>query len=126
VRYALKRVRARWRREGPGAVQDIVLVSGVGKGSLVPFSPTLRPLVQDLLVEQYYPPIDSTTVPGNAGRVVVSRESLLAWLEGQAQAEEGAVAAGRAAGGGGGGGTRGKKPAAGRKDASGSSGSNTK
>ena len=118
VRHALKRVRARWRREGPGVVQDIVLVSGVGKGSLVPFSPTLRPLVQDLLVEQYYPPIDSTTVPGNAGRVVVSRASLLAWLE---AGEEGLGAAAPAAAGGGsggGGGGKGRKPAAGgRKDA---------
>ena len=97
VRYALKRVRARWRREGPAAVQDMVLISGLGKGSLVPFSPTIRPLVQDLLVEQYYPPIDSTTVPGNAGRVVVSRESLLAWLEGDGDKEtdlEGQIMAG--------------------------------
>lgn len=83
VRYALKRIREEWWRCGPAAVKDLVLISGVGKGSLVPFRPTLRPAVQDMLVEQYYPPIDSTTQPGNAGRVVVGRESLLAWLEGK-------------------------------------------
>lgn len=83
VRYALGEVREEWMRCGPSAVKDLVLISGLGKGSLVRFSPTLRPLVQDMLVEQYYPPIDSVTQPGNAGRVVVARGSLLSWLEGK-------------------------------------------
>jgi len=89
VRHALGQVREEWLRCGPSAVKDLVLISGLGKGSLVRFSPTLRPLVQDMLVEQYYPPINSVTQPGNAGRVVVGRGSLLAWLEGRELGKEG-------------------------------------
>jgi len=104
VRHALGQVREEWLRCGPSAVKDLVLISGLGKGSLVRFSPTLRPLVQDMLVEQYYPPINSVTQPGNAGRVVVGRGSLLAWLEGRELGKEGGGGEGGGGGGGGGGG----------------------
>jgi len=36
--------------------------------------------VQDLLLEQFYPPLDSYTPPGNDGRVVVSCDSITDWL----------------------------------------------
>jgi hypothetical protein len=82
VRHTLKQLRRRWEDEGPAAVGDMVIISGQGKKSATAMSPVVRPLVQDLLIDQFDPPISSATKPGNPGRIVVSRESLLAWLHG--------------------------------------------
>lgn len=39
-------VKARWEAEGPNAVDNLVLISGMGKGSAVPYNPTVRPQVR--------------------------------------------------------------------------------
>jgi pentatricopeptide repeat protein len=81
VRCALKDIAQSWHGAGEGSLRDLVLITGVGKGSLVEWNPVLRPHVQDLLVEQFYPPIDSVTQPGNPGRVVVTGSTIRSWLK---------------------------------------------
>ncbi|CAM9162008.1 unnamed protein product [Discosporangium mesarthrocarpum] len=80
VRCALEEM---WVRSGGGAlgVGDLTIITGVGRGSLYAFQPVLRPEVQRMLMEEFYPPLDSATEPQNPGRVIISQASIQVWLE---------------------------------------------
>ncbi|CAM9429297.1 unnamed protein product, partial [Chrysoparadoxa australica] len=51
--------------QGPQEVRDLVIITGKGKGSLNLLQPVVRPEVQRMLIEEFYPPLYSFTVPGN-------------------------------------------------------------
>ena len=38
--------------------------------------PVFRPEVQRMLMEEFYPPLDNVSVPGNVGALEVGRESV--------------------------------------------------
>ncbi|GAX13066.1 hypothetical protein FisN_2Hh576 [Fistulifera solaris] len=67
------------------SVNDLVIVTGRGRNSALKMRPILRPAVQRMLVEEFYPPIGTTSIPGNMGALRISSEDIRAWLEFQRQ-----------------------------------------
>ena len=47
--------------------------------------PVLRPEVQRMLVEEFYPPLGTTSVPGNMGALRIDACEISAWLGQQRQ-----------------------------------------
>ena len=41
------------------------------------------PEVQSMLLEEFYPPLGTSSVPGNTGALRVNREDISSWLEHQ-------------------------------------------
>jgi pentatricopeptide repeat protein len=70
---------------GEGLNQDILIVTGKGKRSEKHLRPVLRPEVQRMLMEEFYPPISTFSVPKNTGALIVSSGDVNAWLEYQKQ-----------------------------------------
>ena len=64
---------------------DMIIVTGRGRKSALRMRPVLRPEVQRMLVEEFYPPLGTTLVPGNMGALRVASEDINAWLEYQRQ-----------------------------------------
>jgi pentatricopeptide repeat protein len=64
---------------------DIVIVTGRGRKSALQMRPVLRPEIQRMLVEEFYPPLSTTSVPGNMGALRVASEEINAWLDCQRQ-----------------------------------------
>jgi hypothetical protein len=62
---------------------DVVIVTGRGRKSAVRMRPILRPEIQRMLVEEFYPPLSTTSVPGNMGALRVASEDINSWLEHQ-------------------------------------------
>jgi len=62
-------------------VKPLEIVTGIGKHSTTQFKPTLRPEVQRMLVEEFYPPIYTSTKPGNSGRVLISQQMISDWID---------------------------------------------
>jgi hypothetical protein len=67
-----------WRRHSPADLPDLVVITGKGLNS-VGQRPVLRPEVQAMLTEAFSPPINSWTVPGNTGRLLVDAASIASW-----------------------------------------------
>lgn len=65
--------------------QDILIVTGKGKRSEKHLRPVLRPEVQRMLMEEFYPPISTSSIPKNTGALKVSSGDVNAWLEYQKQ-----------------------------------------
>ena len=66
---------------GESLNQDILIVTGKGKRSQKHLRPVLRPEVQRMLMEEFYPPISTSSVPKNTGALKVSSDDVNAWLE---------------------------------------------
>jgi hypothetical protein len=65
--------------------KDIIIITGRGLRSGQKFKPVLRPEVQRMLTEEFFPPLGSSTLPGNLGALTVQSEDVLAWLTHQQQ-----------------------------------------
>lgn len=55
----------------PAVVKDFTFITGVGKHSKRPFEPVLRPAAQDMLLDEFDPPLATHFFDGNAGRLQV-------------------------------------------------------
>ena len=64
---------------------DVVIVTGRGRNSVLKMRPVLRPEVQRMLVEEFYPPLSTTSVQGNLGALRVPASDILEWLIHQRQ-----------------------------------------
>jgi pentatricopeptide repeat protein len=62
---------------------DMFIVTGRGRNSALRMRPVLRPEVQRMLVEEFYPPLNTASVPGNMGALRVPSEDIDAWLSHQ-------------------------------------------
>ncbi|CAM9907137.1 unnamed protein product, partial [Ascophyllum nodosum] len=96
VRCALEEVwRFSQRQRATTGDRDLTIITGVGKGSLHAYQPVVRPEVQRMLIDEFYPPIHSATEAsqvGNAGRVVVGAVAIKAWLDHNMEAKRPAMA----------------------------------
>jgi hypothetical protein len=64
---------------------DVVIVTGRGTKSAVQMRPVLRPEVQRMLTEEFYPPLSTTSVCGNMGALRVPADDISEWLSHQRQ-----------------------------------------
>lgn len=62
---------------------DMVIVTGRGLNSALSMRPVLRPEVQRMLMEEFYPPLSSSSVPGNMGALRVTATDISGWLDHQ-------------------------------------------
>jgi len=69
--------------------KDVMIVTGCGRRSGERFRPVLRPEVQRMLTEEFYPPLSTTSIPGNMGALLVPRDDIKAWLNHQRQQKGG-------------------------------------
>ncbi|KAL7567972.1 hypothetical protein ACA910_019680 [Epithemia clementina (nom. ined.)] len=67
---------------------DVVIVTGRGRNSVLQMRPVLRPEVQHMLVEEFYPPLSTTSVPGNMGALRVPAGDIAEWLRHQRQQKD--------------------------------------
>lgn len=65
--------------------EDMVIVTGRGRHSALRMRPVLRPEVQRMLLEEFYPPLSTTSMPGNMGAVRIPSTDMRAWLAHQRQ-----------------------------------------
>lgn len=65
------------------STSDMTIITGRGRNSALHLRPVLRPEVQRMLVEEFYPPLNTVSVPGNMGAVVVSASDITRWQEHQ-------------------------------------------
>ena len=63
--------------------RDVIIITGRGRRSERRFRPVVRPEVQRMLVEEFYPPLSTSSVPGNMGALLVPSGDIQAWLEHQ-------------------------------------------
>jgi hypothetical protein len=64
---------------------DLVIVTGRGMNSAQRLRPVLRPEVQRMLLEEFYPPLSTTSVPGNMGALRVPPYDVNEWVSQQRQ-----------------------------------------
>lgn len=64
---------------------DIIIVTGRGRNSAQRLRPVLRPEVQRMLLEEFYPPLSTTSIPGNMGALRVPADDAKAWVLEQRQ-----------------------------------------
>ena len=64
---------------------DLVIVTGRGVNSFYQMRPILRPEIQRLLIEEFYPPLTTSSMPGNMGAIRVPAEDIQAWATHQRQ-----------------------------------------
>jgi len=60
--------------------REIIIVTGRGAHSTDRFQPILRPQVQQMLTEEFYPPLSSSSLKGNMGALLIPAEDVNAWL----------------------------------------------
>jgi hypothetical protein len=70
-------------------VTQAIIVTGRGLNSELRMQPVLRPEVQRMLLEEFYPPLSTTSLPGNMGALLISSEDISAWIAHQ-QSQKGA------------------------------------
>eukprot|EP00797_Seminavis_robusta_P017554 Sro261_g101830.2 (586) ;mRNA; f:63802-65559 len=64
---------------------DMIIVTGRGRNSALRMRPVLRPEVQRMLVEEFYPPLSTASIPGNMGALRVPAVDIKNWLFHQRQ-----------------------------------------
>ena len=64
---------------------DLVIITGRGLNSALKMRPVLRPVVQRMLVEEFYPPLSTISVPGNMGALRISSSDITEFLSHQRQ-----------------------------------------
>lgn len=80
VRIALQQYALPMSRDG-----DLVIVTGRGVNSAQRLRPVLRPEVQRMLLEEFYPPLSTTSIPGNMGTLRVPSQDVKEWVMEQRQ-----------------------------------------
>ncbi|KAL7469349.1 hypothetical protein ACHAXS_009609 [Conticribra weissflogii] len=65
--------------------RDVIIVTGRGRRSGERLRPILRPEVQRMLTEEFYPPISTLSLPGNMGALLIPKQDINAWLKHQRQ-----------------------------------------
>jgi len=82
-------VRVSLQQFGQSAVetskQDVIIVTGRGKRSFKYLRPCLRPEVQRMLLEEFYPPLSTASIPGNMGALIIPSTDVAAWNKYQYQ-----------------------------------------
>ncbi|KAL3809628.1 hypothetical protein ACHAXA_010603 [Cyclostephanos tholiformis] len=63
--------------------RDVLIITGRGRRSGEKFRPVLRPEVQRMLTEEFYPPLGTSSIPGNLGALLVPGEDIEGWLSHQ-------------------------------------------
>jgi len=63
--------------------RDVMIITGRGRRSGERFRPVLRPEVQRMLTEEFYPPLGTSSMPGNLGALLVPSQDIEAWLKHQ-------------------------------------------
>jgi hypothetical protein len=58
---------------------DMIIVTGRGRNSAAHLRPILRPEVQRMLIEEFYPPLNTLSVAGNMGALQVIGRDIQAW-----------------------------------------------
>eukprot|EP00638_Chattonella_subsalsa_P000339 CAMPEP_0117756924 /NCGR_PEP_ID=MMETSP0947-20121206/14398_1 /TAXON_ID=44440 /ORGANISM="Chattonella subsalsa, Strain CCMP2191" /LENGTH=939 /DNA_ID=CAMNT_0005576665 /DNA_START=451 /DNA_END=3270 /DNA_ORIENTATION=+ len=61
-------------------VKDFTFITGIGRRSEKKFEPVLRPVMQDFLLKEFDPPLQTHFKADNEGRLVVYKNDLLSWL----------------------------------------------
>ena len=76
VRCALKS----YEKSGSIEGNDIRIITGKGIHSKRKYRPILRPEVQRMLLEEFYPPINTHTARKNIGALIVNSSDVQLWL----------------------------------------------
>ena len=84
VRIALRQQAATLAEE-KSSQTDMMIITGKGRNSEFRLQPILRPEVQRMLVEEFYPPLNTMSVPGNIGALTILAQDIAAWQEQQQQ-----------------------------------------
>lgn len=83
VALAHSSVRVALRKQAIGKQEneicDLMFVTGRGRNSELRMTPVLRPEVQRMLSEEFYPPLNTVSVPGNMGALKVFSNDIAAW-----------------------------------------------
>lgn len=69
--------------------RDVLIITGKGISSQKHLRPVLRPEVQRMLVEEFYPPLSTSSLPKNIGALKISSHDMNAWIRHQEE-EKGA------------------------------------
>jgi len=64
---------------------NMMIITGKGCNSELHLRPILRPEVQRMLLEEFYPPLNTMSVPGNMGALIILAQDIEAWQEHQQQ-----------------------------------------
>jgi hypothetical protein len=64
---------------------DLVIVTGRGVNSFYQMRPVIRPEIQRMLTEEFYPPLSTTSIPGNMGALRVPAQDIEGWTRHQRQ-----------------------------------------
>jgi hypothetical protein len=59
---------------------DMIIVTGRGMNSAQRLRPVLRPEIQRMLLEEFYPPLSTTSIPGNMGALRVPANDVKEWV----------------------------------------------
>jgi pentatricopeptide repeat protein len=86
VRIALQQLAVsvdNWNRTANDDVfeNDMIIITGRGLNSALRMRPVIRPVVQRMLVEEFYPPFSTISVPGNMGAIRVASNDIKQWLD---------------------------------------------
>jgi pentatricopeptide repeat protein len=65
--------------------RDLIIVTGRGTKSFYQLRPILRPEIQRMLTEEFYPPLSTFSSPGNLGALRVPSGDIQAWADHQRQ-----------------------------------------
>lgn len=79
VAMAHSAVRVAMRRLASERGSDMMIITGRGRNSELSMRPVLRPEVQRMLLEEFYPPLNTVSVPGNTGALMVYDADISAW-----------------------------------------------
>jgi hypothetical protein len=58
---------------------NMVIITGRGRNSELRLRPVLRPEVQRMLLEEFYPPLNTISMPGNMGALIVLADGISQW-----------------------------------------------
>lgn len=83
VRVALQKEIVTAQNDAEVLERDVMIVTGLGRRSGERFRPVLRPEVQRMLTEEFFPPMGTSSVPGNMGALLIPKSDIRAWLEEQ-------------------------------------------
>jgi hypothetical protein len=64
---------------GETKTSNMIVITGRGRNSALRMRPVLRPEVQRMLLEEFYPPLNTISVPGNLGALIVRADDISEW-----------------------------------------------
>ena len=79
VRIAMRQAAVTESGKSPPSSPDMIIVTGRGRNSALQLRPVLRPEVQRMMLEEFYPPLNTFSVPNNMGALVVPSDDIAAW-----------------------------------------------